>query len=120
MTQLILIAVALIGWGICSFIVWIGLKAMSKGTLYEQIQYSSMSSPLRWTLVFFAPLLLIKKLLQFLLSLWSYILIVAVIVWLCVTLSGCQVNVITAPHATFMVDSVTAESIDQGVYERAE
>lgn len=112
-----LAAVAIV-WAVCSFIIWIGIKGLKDGNIFEQIQYSRMSTTMRRTLVFFAPVLLLKKLIGFILSLWQYIIIVALIVWACTFLSGCQVNVVTAPHATFMVDSVTAESIDQGIYER--
>lgn len=115
----ILIAAAIvIIWLICSGIIWLGLKGLQEGTVYERIQYDMMPKAYRCTLVIFAPLLILKKFLQFLFAMWHYILIIAVIVWGCTLLTGCQVNVVTAPHATFMVDSVTAESIDQGIYER--
>lgn len=119
MISTILIAAAIvILWAMCSGIIWLGLKGLQEGTIYDRIKYDMMTPAFRGMLVFFAPIILIKKLLQFLLSMWAYILIIAVIVWGCTLLSGCQVNVVTAPHATFMVDSVTAESIDQGIYER--
>lgn len=118
LTNILIAAAIVIIWIMCSGIIWLGLKGLQEGTVYDRIKYEMMSTALRWTLVFFAPIILIKKLLQFLLSMWAYILIIAVIVWGCTLLSGCQVNVVTAPHATFMVDSVTAESIDQGIYER--
>lgn len=118
LTNILIAAAIVIIWIMCSGISWLGLKGLQEGTVYDRVKYSMMSTTFRWTLVIFAPIILIKKLLQFLLSMWAYILIIAVIVWGCTLLSGCQVNVVTAPHATFMVDSVTAESIDQGIYER--
>lgn len=111
--KILVIASMIIFWIGSSTFVWYGLKALKGGTLYDQIHYQCMNPVTRFALVLFGPLVILKKLLDFLLDMWAYILIIAVIVWIGTLLSGCQVNVITAPNATFMVDSVTAESINQ-------
>lgn len=118
MYTILIAVVAAIVWAACSYLMHRSIEQMREGSIYERIQVNTASKLTIFFSIFFAPLIFLKGLLEWLCKQWAYLLIIAVIVWACTPLSGCQVSIVTAPHATFMVDSVTAESIDQGIYER--
>lgn len=105
-SNLILTTIVL-AWAICSLFSLFCIMSCKYGNRYERQAYAKASIwEILWN-VLFAPIIWLGEFIKVLANNWHTTSAAVLVVVFTVALTGCQTNVVTAPHATFMVDSVT-------------
>lgn len=99
------ISVTAIVWTLASLFMWFTMQALKNGNWVEQMTYEQTSGLKVFGMVVFAPIVLLSLILKAALAYWHITSAIILVVIFAMALTGCQTNVVTAPHATFMVDS---------------